>query len=84
MFDHIKKRMKSKLPVINKNKIYMQDTGINYTGYKENAELLEIYSKKVVDNLKEKIYNESNKLDENEKFEKFNSNPHVKKFFAKQ
>ncbi len=84
MFDHIKRRMKSKLPVINKNKIYMQDTGINYTGYKENAELLEIYSKKLVDNLKEKIYNESNQLDENEKFEKFNSNPHVKKFFAKQ
>jgi hypothetical protein len=56
LFDHLINKIKSKLPV--KNKIYAEDKSINYADYQDNVKLFEIYSNRLIDNLKNKINNE--------------------------
>ena len=56
LFQHLTTRIKGKLPDLKKNKIYANDKQINYSGYVENTQLFEIYSKKLIDDLKDRIY----------------------------
>ena len=56
LFQHLTTRIKGKLPDLRKNKIYANDKQINYSGYVENTQLFEIYSKKLIDDLKDRIY----------------------------
>lgn len=56
LFEHLTKRIKSKMPDLSRNKIYVQDKKVNYSSYIENTQLFEIYTKKLVDDLKDRIY----------------------------